>query len=250
MTTQNEERSLPACFAPEITQADLDRYRALIDALPESERRTQETMRKLLEPVQIWYNLPVSLRADVLSAKTPIRKTPVTIVPLEKEHIELLWDLVPYPDEMSTLQQFVHTLQLAEVERNNTRREDYRAALRAYAFKKFFPQQEKQTLVDAAETRRQLAKLAERDINVRANLATLQAAATGFSEAQWADLSAREQQMRQYLRDVQDGSVTCEIAPPVLESTELRDAAGHLAWYVFELALDREPLDVTRLPAV
>jgi len=92
-----------ACFAPELTDADVAAYEAAITAMPVSEAK--DYMLRCLNCVKAWWDLPVSSRQDVErynithggAAKT------FAVIPLETGQVTAIWDATPYSSECAAM---------------------------------------------------------------------------------------------------------------------------------------------------
>lgn len=92
-----------ACFAQPLTDETLANYAALVAGLPASE--TKDAMQDCLACVSAWWALPESTRTDGsrLQIMHGGKSVEYSIVPLEKEHIEQLWNVTPWDRELNTL---------------------------------------------------------------------------------------------------------------------------------------------------
>lgn len=92
------------CFAPALTDENLVNYRIAVDLMELSP--IKDACNECLVAVEAWHKLPESTRDDV--DKFRIRHGGVdktfSVVPLEKEHVEQLWELVPWGYELDAMQ--------------------------------------------------------------------------------------------------------------------------------------------------
>lgn len=123
-----ETLALPvACFAPELTEEMLIRYAVLINDTPTGE--LQDALSQCYDCVKTWWDLPVSTRKDgkrwairipekdsagnvVKDDKgAPVRKdAEFTEVPLEAEHVKLLWDKTPWIRELVAMEPLLDSI--------------------------------------------------------------------------------------------------------------------------------------------
>lgn len=93
-----------ACFAPVLTDESLVNYRIAVDLLELGP--VKDACNGCLKAVEAWHKLPESTRDDV--DKFRIRHNGVdktfSVVPLKKEHVEQLWELVPWGYELDAMQ--------------------------------------------------------------------------------------------------------------------------------------------------
>lgn len=102
-TAQFKDKIPVACFAPDLSDAKLTEYKTLIDAMPNSE--VKDAMQECLTCVLAWWNLSESTRTDV--AKYGIlhqgREIEYQVTPLEKEHVDHLFDVTPWLRECEAM---------------------------------------------------------------------------------------------------------------------------------------------------
>lgn len=82
-------------FAPPLTDEKLARYEELAAGASE---RVREGMQSLLKMCKAWWELP-----DSAQEGQPHASGRGLIVPMEKAHVEELWDLVPWKDELDVI---------------------------------------------------------------------------------------------------------------------------------------------------
>jgi hypothetical protein len=86
---------LGGSFAPPITDEKLAAYKALAASAPQ---RVRTAMEELIAAVDAWWALPESSKAG---SKHPTGVG--AIVPLEDDHVQKLWDVVPWDYELAPL---------------------------------------------------------------------------------------------------------------------------------------------------
>ena len=93
-----------ACFAPVLSDSNLVSYRVAVDLLEPGP--VKDACDECLKAVEAWHKLPESTRDDVdkFRIKHNGVDTTFSVVPLEKEHIEQLWALVPWGYEIDAMQ--------------------------------------------------------------------------------------------------------------------------------------------------
>lgn len=100
------ERMPVACFAPPLTDALIDRYAALADALPDSRGDVRDAMRECLAAARLWWELPESngTPKDMsVEVKHRGKDTLVKIVCLTPDLVQKLWDAVPWGYEIAAM---------------------------------------------------------------------------------------------------------------------------------------------------
>lgn len=95
-----------ACFAPPLTDELLSRYEVLTEALPDGRGELRDALRECLRAVKLWWGLPESKRKDVSRFTLRHRGKDGTfeVRPLEDAHVKALWDAVPWPYELDSMQ--------------------------------------------------------------------------------------------------------------------------------------------------
>jgi hypothetical protein len=103
------ERQLPvACSAPPIDAGTLERYKNLIDNFQEGELK--DTLKELHKAVEVWVNLKNSPNFDLSKLEGVTWRSDYSVKTvtfeeksLDKEHVDALWDYVPWMRELDTL---------------------------------------------------------------------------------------------------------------------------------------------------
>jgi hypothetical protein len=96
-----------ACFAPELNDNMLARYRELIENLDAVEQaELKDALLICLVCVEAWWELPVSKRTDGdrYAIKHRGTNTSFVVTPLEEQHVAYLWEVTPWMRELLAME--------------------------------------------------------------------------------------------------------------------------------------------------
>lgn len=95
----------PACLAPALDDATLERYAAIVADLETGELKSE--MESVLACVRAWWEIPESKRRDVETIRVwnPAAKAwgTVDLQPLEAKHVAELWEVTPWMRELESI---------------------------------------------------------------------------------------------------------------------------------------------------
>lgn len=99
-----------ACFAPPLTDELLAKYRADTDALPIGP--VKDICNECLLGIEAWYRLPESTQEAIERFRIKHKGVDQTfsVIPLEHEHVNLLWDLIPWDYELDAMERVLDNL--------------------------------------------------------------------------------------------------------------------------------------------
>lgn len=118
----------PGCFAPPITDEDLERYEQLAEAAPAA---MAHEMRELIQMVRVFRETPATKERG-MPAQVELaggRTARVDVAPLEKAEVERIWDLVPWDHECTAIAALFETLPYPLPEKDGRSREERIASL-------------------------------------------------------------------------------------------------------------------------
>ena len=230
------KKRLPSCFAPPLTDGQLDKYKALVAAQPAGPIKAG--LEYCLQAVLAWWDLPVSEEAPgpqiaCMEAGSNPKSPKVWFVaetPLSESLKAQLFDHVPWDYEIEGLREMFVRIQAAEAKRNGDRIEDWRAAVRRHLQDKHFPAPG--AVLKVREFLRKFAELAGELVGL-------------LSPAGQKEVEEKKAKLRQFhveLQEAYQAKSHPAVPYPTLEDTSLRDCALHLQWYAAELERDREPM--------
>lgn len=104
------------CFAPAMTDESVAAYRGRVNAMEAGQ--IKDACDECLKAVEAWWKLPDSTREDVDKFKIKhggVDKT-FSVVPLEEQHVQDLWDLVPWGYELDAIQSLFNGISQEEKE--------------------------------------------------------------------------------------------------------------------------------------
>lgn len=117
-----DRKSIPvACFAPPLTDEHIATYETMILTLP-MPGAVRDAMRECMAPIKLWWELPESKRTDGVKLRLFHRTDPskereakdVPIVPLEQDHAQQLYDLIPWDYELDAMAKLFETIPTEE----------------------------------------------------------------------------------------------------------------------------------------
>lgn len=248
--TQVTNQIPTACFAPPLTDGMIARYEELASNATGPIRGIMQTC---LKAVKKWWDLPASVRSDGDRFVTMRGGKQVTyqVMPLEVEHMDdasesgELWDDVPYDYELDAMHQIAVTVQAEAAKRNGDKRDAWKIAVRQATIGNSFTEEEVTWLFSPERrmVRDMINTMAHHECaSVEILDRVLNAVWPGMNRATLHTQGRRMKELEAKLPDMYDGRAESPIPAPMLEPTELRDAAMHLIWMCKELCLNREPL--------
>lgn len=101
-----------ASFAPPLTAEIIDDYETLAQGLTEpSQAEIRDILLRCLACVKAWWDLPEStLSGDKFDMSYQGFSAPVEIKPMEKDHIQAIWDVTPFPGTAEYWQSVIEKL--------------------------------------------------------------------------------------------------------------------------------------------
>lgn len=99
-----------ACYVEPIDNS-IAEYESTVSALPNTE--VKDVLQRLVKCVKAWLSLPVSVQRDNVTRLKIFHRGEervIEIVGLDKEHIDTLWDVTPFPRECQPWKELFESL--------------------------------------------------------------------------------------------------------------------------------------------
>lgn len=240
------KQELSGNFAPPITDAKMDAYKAAIESLP-ADSRTRDRMQMLYDCVAKWWDLPdpgtgAKRFAHPVGERKTVRgkllRAP-TVTVLESDHADTLDPLIPWEAELKDCEELFDALEVEATKGNEEKCEAWRRACKVTLATKLFAgidevdfhlYQSLQSTLDFGS-----------DIEKKAACRIMDK--FGITDAMLANHKAT---VEEYQKQVHEAchieGHPVPIPEPIYEPTPVRDAAQHLLWTVKELNSGREPV--------
>lgn len=238
-------------FAPPLSDETLARYRGIVNAMPKSEQR--DAIDEILRCVEAWWGLPESDPSR--TEPHPVGPTMVLngrevvaprVVKLEDSIAAALDEHLPWETQAEAITAVLSSIEAEAASANSAKLEAWRSQV-------FATMLEAACLpVDLRSVECQLLSAALAGIARFGSTATpyverlVEVFLPGKTVADIEESKKRFVEIREQARVACD-SRTASIPEPALESTEVRDMAHHLNWFVRELLAGREPVTHDKL---
>lgn len=254
------DKNIPvACFAPPLTDELLAQYRALADALGLDQGAIRDAFRECLAAVEAWWELEESRTPDAVPTMRVLHRGVlgrIAVTPLEAQYVQELWDLVPWPYEVTAMQQLLAGCQADAARRNGELLAAWQLQIEDWLFPLHFPGEARDSVLDVRpRLQQQIVGIfgafgSEASAAVDAFISSfLPGKDAAWLREQMQKLAAMKAEAHAIYAAGSDPRSGCP-PKPALESTALRDAFAHLVWFCEQLAIDREPLTQDKLPVV
>lgn len=230
------QRRFGGSFAPPLTDALLAKYKAIIEGM-DAKSPIRDAMQKLYDCVTKWWEEPVSTKG----AKRAHQSGTGSILDLDKEIRDRLWDCIPWDTELDAMQELFDPIEKDICARNDKRIEAWQASMAETVVNDNYKTEEERVVMRHCL---QLIRIAAGENRVYPAFIEV------LSQNEQIELRVKIDKARRVKKFIADSLVSKsndKLPYPTLEPTQVRDAAFHLLWHARELERDREPLTKDQL---